>query len=79
MATTSIDKEIEKFLPLLGKDEKQAILSVIKSFMKLREAPLASMPISIEQYNKEIDEAMERIANGQFYTQEEVEKMSEKW
>jgi proline dehydrogenase len=30
--------------------------------------------ISIEQYYKEIDEAIARIDNGEFYTQEEVEK-----
>ena len=35
--------------------------------------------ISIEQYNRELDEAEERVRRGEFYTQEEVEKMSEKW
>jgi hypothetical protein len=35
--------------------------------------------ISIEQYNKEIDEAILQVKNGEFYTQEEVEKMAEKW
>lgn len=35
--------------------------------------------ISIEQYNKELDEADAEIDRGEFYTQEEVEKMSKKW
>ena len=35
--------------------------------------------ISIEQYNKEIDEAMEEIKRGEFYTHEEVVKMSKSW
>ena len=35
--------------------------------------------ISIEQYNKEIDEAILQVKKGEFYTQEEVEKMAKKW
>jgi hypothetical protein len=35
--------------------------------------------ISLEQYNLELDEAEARISNGEFFTQEEVEKMSKKW
>ena len=34
---------------------------------------------TIEQYTKEIDEAILEVKNGEFYTQEEVEKMAEKW
>jgi predicted transcriptional regulator len=35
--------------------------------------------ISLEQYNKEIDEAMEEIKRGEVYTNEEVVKMSKSW
>ena len=35
--------------------------------------------ISIEQYNKELDEADARIDKGEFYTNEEVVEMSKKW
>ncbi|HMI64934.1 MAG TPA: hypothetical protein VK517_02795 [Cyclobacteriaceae bacterium] len=35
--------------------------------------------ISVEQYNRELDEAEARVRRGEFYTQAEVEKMSEKW
>lgn len=35
--------------------------------------------ISIAQYNAEIDDADNRISKGEFYTQEEVEKLAEKW
>jgi hypothetical protein len=34
---------------------------------------------SIEQYNKELDEAMEQIKNGEVYSHEEVVKMSKAW
>ena len=35
--------------------------------------------ISIEQYNKELDEAEARIDRKEFFTHEEVEKMVKKW
>jgi hypothetical protein len=35
--------------------------------------------ISIDQYNKELDEAEARIDSGVFFTQEEVEKMAKEW
>ncbi|WP_236978218.1 hypothetical protein [Membranihabitans maritimus] len=35
--------------------------------------------ISIEQYNKEIEEAEEKVDQGEFFTQDEVEKMAEEW
>lgn len=35
--------------------------------------------ISVEQYNQELDEAEARVAQGEFYTQEEVEKMAKGW
>lgn len=38
-----------------------------------------SQRISVEQYNKEIDEAIEAIENGNFYTQEEARKIASQW
>lgn len=35
--------------------------------------------ISIEQYNKELDEAESEIDQGVFYNQEEVDKMAKEW
>jgi hypothetical protein len=35
--------------------------------------------ISIEQYNQELDEAEDRVKQGKFYTQDEVEKMAKEW
>jgi len=58
------------------KDE--TLLEAIKNILKYRKKA-SSERISIEQYNKEIDEAILQVKNGEFYTQEEVEKMAEKW
>ena len=35
--------------------------------------------ISIEQYNKELDEAIEQIKNGEVFSHDEVVKMSKTW
>jgi hypothetical protein len=35
--------------------------------------------ISIEQYNRELEEAEARIEKGEFFTQEEVKKMAKEW
>lgn len=38
-----------------------------------------SKRISLEQYNKEIDDAIEDVENGNFYTQEEARKIANQW
>ena len=67
-----IDRQITDYLPLLGKEEKKTILDFIKSYVKIKDKPER---ISIEQYNKELEAAEERIDGGEYYTQEEIEKM----
>ena len=75
MAAATLDGEIKKYLPLLGNDEKQSLLTVIKSFLHLK----TNNDPTIEQYNREIDEAMARIDKGEFTTHEAVEKEMESW
>jgi hypothetical protein len=35
--------------------------------------------ISKEQYNRELEEAEKRVADGEFFTHEEVKEMAKKW
>ncbi|WP_445736664.1 addiction module protein [Mariniflexile sp.] len=35
--------------------------------------------ISLEQYNKKIDEAIEDVEKGNFYTQDEARKIENEW
>lgn len=72
-------------------DLRQTVLEYIKNkadikFLRLVDAMSKSYQeegsperISIEQYNKEIDESIAQINRGEFYTQEEMEKMAKKW
>ncbi len=77
MAVKTIDKEINKYLPLLGIEEKKSLLVVIRSFLNLKKEE--NVRISIKQYNKEIDVALAQISKGDYLTQEEFEKEMEKW
>ena len=77
MVTSALDSEIQKFLPLLGNEEKQSLLSVIKSFLSLKKVNADSTDML--KYNKEIDEAMARIDNGIFTNHADVEKEMESW
>ena len=73
MPEPSLDSEFKKYWSLLSLVQKESILSVIKSFVIPHER------VSVDQYNKEIDEAVARVESGEFYTQEEVKKMSKEW
>ncbi len=69
----ALDKELLKYWKLLNSPQKESIIEVIKSFLH------PEGRISIEQYNKEIDEAMARMDAGKFITHEDLVKESEKW
>ena len=76
MAAPSLDNEFMQYWAKLTPVEKESLLYVARNYVQLKEE---SGHISIEQYNKEIDEALEQVAAGNYITQEEIEKESEKW
>jgi predicted transcriptional regulator len=76
MASASMNTELNKYFSLLTPAQKKSVLTMIKSFVI---PPAASGRISIDQYNKEIDEAMSEAAAGKYITQEELEKQSASW
>ena len=60
----------------------EKIMHLDEGAMKKLEQSLDSIlneSISIEQYNRELDEAEAAIDKGEYFTQSEVEKMSKKW
>ncbi len=72
-----LDKEMFNYFTRLNEAEKKSIVQMLKTFLNSRDE--SRDRITIEQYNKEIDEAMEEIKNGEVYTHEEVIKMSKNW
>ena len=78
MTAKAIDNQLNEYWPLLEKEEKQSMLTFMKSILKFKKAA-ASQRISIEQYNKELDEAEARMDAGQFTSLEDAIKQAETW
>jgi len=76
MGAQSLDKDFLQYWMRLSIVEKQSLLQVAKNYVELKDD---SAPISIEQYNAEIDAAMKRMDAGEFFTHEEVVEMSKGW
>jgi hypothetical protein len=55
---------------LHDENQKEALLALIKSFIR---------PQTIEEYNRELEEANERIERGEFITAEELKKEMQTW
>lgn len=72
-----LEKELYGYILQLDEAEKKSVLEMLKTFLKGRKKGV--MRVSIDQYNKEIDEAIARVEAGNYYSQEEVEKMSKDW
>jgi hypothetical protein len=72
----SMDKELHKYWGLLDSSQKKSIISMIRAFI----GPAANKTrTTVEQYNKEIDEAMDRMDAGDFVTHEQILKEMAKW
>jgi len=74
--TQTIDKEINDYIHLLNVEQKQSILSMLKSFTTPK---TKKKRISIEQYNKEMDEAEKEVESGKWIDHDDVKKLSASW
>ena len=72
-----LDKELLQYFMRLDEPQKRSLLEMMKSFLKPGSESLT--PVSIEQYNRELDEAMQRIEKGDFTALEELEKEMKSW
>lgn len=73
----ALERELLQYILQLDEAEKKSVLQMLKTFIKGREKKVAR--ISIEQYNKEIDEAIARVEAGEYFAHDEVERMSKDW
>jgi hypothetical protein len=76
MTRTAIKKQVDDFLPLLSTKQQVLVLEMIKSLLHVDND---TKRISRRQYNKELDEAVERIENGNSISHEEALKEIAKW
>lgn len=64
----SLDTEMLEYWALLQQDQKKSIVAFLKSFVKKED----SDTLDIVQYNKILDETLQAMEDGSFYTQEEA-------
>ncbi|MEI9946601.1 MAG: hypothetical protein WDN26_20560 [Chitinophagaceae bacterium] len=70
------DKNLSSgILKKLTPEQKEAIINLIESFG----IEIPGQRISIEQYNKELDEAEAEFEKGEFLNHEEIIAVSKKW
>ena len=69
MTSTAIKKQFDGYLPLLSNKQQALLLEMVKSFLNVDKDVKR---ITRKQYNKEIEEAVTRIENGNFVTQEDA-------
>ena len=77
MAVSAVDKELIKYFTQLNELQKQSLLQMLKTFLKSGHEQRES--VTMERYNKDLDEAMERMSRGEFTTLDELEKEMHSW
>jgi hypothetical protein len=71
--------EISWIAKELERSNDPAIIKYFKSFLLSRAQKPEAASISVEQYNKEINEAEAQIVAGNYVTQEDLEREAETW
>ncbi|CAN5329663.1 hypothetical protein BH10BAC1_BH10BAC1_07140 [soil metagenome] len=76
MTTTQVKKELSTYLPLLTERQQEILLDMVKNLLNIDKK---EKRITIDQYNKEIDAAMQQITEGKTESHSTVVKNSKKW
>jgi hypothetical protein len=72
-----LEKKMFNYFSQLNEQGKKSVVQMLKVFLNARTKNMKRM--SIEQYNIELDKAMEEVKRGETYTHDEVAEMSKKW
>jgi vacuolar-type H+-ATPase subunit D/Vma8 len=76
MTTSAIKKQVDNYLPLLTTKQQTLVLEMIKSFLNVDSD---TKRISRKQYNKELEEAVARVENGNSVFHKDAVKELSKW
>jgi hypothetical protein len=71
-----IQAEIKWIQSELGKVRDPSLIEIFVKLLKYRKTAIES---SLEEYNRDLDEANARIESGRFITQETLEKEATRW
>ncbi len=77
MEQQTLNHEFNFYYNLLSEGQKESLLSVMKSFLEKKSEKFER--ISLSQYNKELDDAENRIAAGHFISHESLKEDIKKW
>lgn len=72
-----LDQKLQSYFVQLNEAEKKSVLLLIKTFLNSRAESADN--VNIDQYNKEIDDALTEAEAGNYITQDEMEKQAAKW
>lgn len=76
MTATAIKKQVDNYLPLLSVKQQALILEMIKNFLNVDKD---TKRITRKQYNKEINQAAERMEKGNFVSHKDALKELSQW
>lgn len=76
--SNALEQEMNRYFLQLDEADKKSVLQLIKTFIKKKKDSSKSAG-TLAEYNKELDEAMERINKGEFTTLEALEKEMQLW
>ena len=72
METTILKEEMLTYFSRLNREEQQSILAMVKTFINSRNTEFG--PVTLDEYNRELEEADAEIEAGDFITHDEVKK-----
>lgn len=74
----NLQAEKQELIKRLEQINDESLLKAIRHIMDYGQGKSEGR-VSIDQYNKELEEAEREIDRGEYYTQSEVENRSKKW
>jgi hypothetical protein len=74
---TALEQELLQYILQLDDAEKKSVLQMLKTFVKGRKGKASR--ISIDEYNRELQEAEAEYEQGEYIPHEEFVKQIKKW
>jgi predicted transcriptional regulator len=73
----ALNKEMYNYFTQLNEAEKKSVIQMLKTFLQGRKEN--DKYITLEQYNKELQEAEEEFERGDYITHDELLKQIKQW
>jgi hypothetical protein len=74
----ALDQEMYNYFMRLNDAEKKSVIQMLKTFLKGRKEE-DTEPVTVEEYNRELDEAEAEFARGEYITHAALLKQMKSW